>query len=99
MRRKFNYTGRIRIMQELITINLIRGDRGSVESFRVVIDLKGLGLPETAKVFIEAYHRTEQQRYGLGTVEKMVVPNDISLSSLGYAENLKFRILVVDNNG
>ena len=99
MKRRLNYTGRARIRQELITINLIRAGNGTVESFKAIIDLKGLGLPGTAKVFIEAYHRTEQQRYDFGTVGKIVVPDDISLSNLGYAENLKFRILIVDDNG
>ena len=99
MKRRFNYTGRTRIKHESITITLLRDSHASIESFKAVIDFKGLKLPEAARIFVDAYHGTEQRRYDFGTVGKMTPPDDMSLSDLAYTEDLKFRILVVDGDG
>ena len=99
MKRRLNYTDRKRIMQTMVSIRLNRDDQGQVESFGANIDIDELALPGSAKVFIEAYYRTEQKRYSFGTVEKIERPKSTSLSELAYGENLKFRLLVIGDNG
>jgi hypothetical protein len=99
MKRRFNYTGRKRILEKNISIVLQRNDHGAIESFKATINLAQLELPETAKVFVEAYYRTEQKRYDFGTVGGVKSPDDTSLSDLAYTENLRFRVLVVDASG
>lgn len=95
MKRRFNYTDRKRITQDRITVSLTRR-KGLAESFSASVKLDGLNLPEEAKVYIEAYHHTDSARYPFGTVVSPLLPDDTSLSNLAHPEDLKFRILVVD---
>lgn len=97
MKRRFNYTGRSRIFREMISIMLNR-DGGSIRSFTATVDLNDMNLPSEAKVYIEVYHRTEARRFDFRTVGNISPPPSTSLSGLAYAENLKFRILVVDES-
>lgn len=95
MKRTFNYTGRKRIRREGISITLTR-QNGRVVSFVVDrLDLDGLELPSDAKVYVEAYYRTELKRFDFGTVGDRVSPST-DLTDMAYPENLKFRILVVN---
>ena len=98
MKRRFNYTGRSRIPQEKISIILHR-DGDSIRSFNATIDVNDMKLPPDAKVYIDANHRTEIRRFDFGTVKKIVPPPDTGLSGLAYGENLKFRVLVVNESG
>lgn len=98
MKRRFNYTGRKRITREQISVILNR-DGNSIRSFNANIDLNRLNLPFNAKVYVEAYHRTDLRRYDFGTVAEVVTPPATDLATLAYSENLKFRILVVDESG
>jgi hypothetical protein len=68
-------------------------------SFNVKISLDGFDFSPSAKIYIEAYHKTEVKRYNFGTVENIIPPRDTGLAGLAYPENLKFRILVVDESG
>ena len=95
MRRRFNYTDRSRIPQERISINLNR-DVNSIKSFNAEIDLNDMNLPDGAKVYVEAYHKTEVSRYDFGLVRNIIPANNTDLANLAYSENMKFRILVVD---
>lgn len=98
MKRRFNYTGRRKIPLENITITLNR-EKGRIKSFSATIDLSNMNLPADAKVYIEAYHRTEQKLFEYGIVGNPVAPRDTSLTELAYTENLRFRILVVNQLG
>jgi len=98
MKRRFNYTGRIRIPRERITVTLNRSGN-SISSFNANVDLNGLHLQPDARVYIEAYHRTDSRRFNFGTVGNLTSPRDTTLTSLAYIENLKFRVLVVDETG
>ncbi len=100
MKRRFNYTGRKRIKREMITINLIR-QNGRIVSFsldcnRLKKAVASLNLPPDAKIYVEAYYRTELKRFDFGNVENITPIEPLSLKDLAYPENLKFRILVVD---
>jgi hypothetical protein len=98
MKRRFNYTDRKRILHENITITLNR-EKGRIKSFSATIDFNNMSLPADAKVYIVAYHRTEQKIFDYGIVGNPVAPQDTSLTELAYTENLRFRILVVDQYG
>lgn len=95
MKRRFNYTGRKRITLDRVSINVNRTDH-ILESFDALINLDDMGLPDTAKVYIEAYHRQELVRYDFGTVGNIVRPDDTGLAALAYREDLRFRVMVVD---
>ena len=98
MRRRFNYTDRKRIARERISIVIDR-DNGALKSFSAKFDFSDLMLPGDAKVYFEAYHRTELKRYNFGTVDGRKTPLDTGLANLAHTENLRFRILVVDERG
>ncbi len=96
MKRTFNYTGRQKIKRERISINFIRVN-GSVVSFALDrLDLDDLNLPSNARVYVEAYYRTELKRFDFGTVSNRSNPPSCDLTDLAYSENLKFRVIVVD---
>ena len=99
MKRRFNYTGRERIRKENISIVLNRDQQGRVRSFNATINFDGLNLLPDARVYVEAYHREELQRFDFGTLGGISPPPDTRLSDLAYTENLKFRVLVVDESG
>jgi hypothetical protein len=98
MIRRFNYTGRKRITSDRISIQVTRTDH-ILESFDAIIKLDDMGLPDLAKVYIEAYHHTDLSRYDFCTVGNIVRPEDTGLSQLAHHENLKFRVMVVDESG
>lgn len=97
MKRRFNYTERKRITLDRISINITRTNHVA-ESFDASINLEGMGLPDDAKVYVEAYHRTDLMRYPFGTVGNMVCPPDTGLSHLAHHENMRFRVIVVDES-
>lgn len=98
MRRRINYTGRRKITREKVSIILNR-DNNSVRSFSANINLDGFNFPPDARIYIDTYHKTEVKRYDFGTAENIVPPRDTGLAGLAYPENLKFRILMVDESG
>ena len=64
MKRRLNYTERKKLTRDMTELNLTR-QQGIVTSFAASVKLDGLALPDTAKVYVEAYHRTEFLRYSL----------------------------------
>ncbi|HOQ66983.1 MAG TPA: hypothetical protein PLY82_13710 [Methanosarcina thermophila] len=96
MKRTINYTGRKRISRERISISFSR-QNGSVVSFSLSrLDLSGLDLPSNALISVEAYYRTELKRIQLGQADSFHQILSTDLTDMGYPENLKFRIIVVD---
>lgn len=95
MKRRINHTGRKRIELDRISITVNRTDH-MLESFDAVIKLDDMELPGAAKVYIEAYHRQDLVRYDFGTVGNIVRPDDTGLADLAYHEDLRFRVMVVD---
>jgi hypothetical protein len=98
LKRRINYTGRRKIPREKISI-IWNKDNNSVRSFSANINLDGFNFPSDAKVYVDAYHKTEVKRYDFGRVENIVPPSDTGLAGFAYPENLKFRILIVDKSG
>ena len=97
MRRRFNYTDRKRITLDRISIDISKKDNNT-EYFTANIKLDDMALPDSAKVYVEAYHRTNLMRYGFGSVGVISSPEDTDLSQLANYENLRFRIIVVDES-
>lgn len=98
MKRRLNYTGRKKINRDKIGIALYRNE-GMINSFSAKLDLAGMSLPEDAKVYVVTYHSTDQKRFDFGTVGEVIIPRNTNLEDLAHAENLKFRVLVVDETG
>jgi len=97
MKRRFNYTDRKRITLNRISIDISKKDN-TVEYFTANIKLDDMSLPDSAKVYVEAYHRTNLMRYDFGSVGVISPPEDTDLSQLANYENLRFRIIVVDES-
>ncbi len=98
MKRRLNFTDRKKILREHVRIEL-NSQNGTSKSFTVKFDLAAYSLPPDAKVYVHAYHKTEELIYDFGTVGATCVPHDTSLKGLSRTENLKFRMLVVDETG
>jgi hypothetical protein len=98
MKRRLNYTERKRILREGINIVVERSD-GAAKSFSAKLDLSGLSLPPDARVYLHAYDRWEELIYDFGTVGNIQSPPDTGLHGLAGTENLKFRVLAVDERG
>jgi len=98
MIRKFNYTGRKKIRRSDVRIDLLR-DNKNRRYFNLSLHLEELELPQTAQVYVEAYHRSGYQRYDFGTVGEMRIPADRTLGSITAAVNPLFRVKVVDKTG
>ena len=66
MIRRLNYTGRRKIPRENIHITLFRNN--GVDEFDAVIRLADLELPDSARLFVEAYHKSDWMRFDYGTL-------------------------------
>lgn len=100
MKRRINFTNRMKIKREQINITLIRDQRTKeIVSFNASINLNGMNLPDDAKVYVEAYYKTEAKRYDFGTVSKIGPISETKLTDFAYRENIKFRVIVVDAKG
>ena len=96
MKRVLNFTERKRIKRKNVSIKFIR-QNGKVVGFTLEkLDLNDLDLPNYAKIYIEAYYRTELKRFDLGTINSFTLPYSGDLKDIAYSENSKFRILVID---
>ena len=98
MIRKFNYTGRKKIRRSDVRIDLLR-DNENRRHFNLSLHLAELELPQTAQVYVEAYHRSGYQRYNFGTVGELRIPADRTLGSISASVTPLFRVKVVDKTG
>lgn len=95
MIRKFNYTGRKKIMRSDVRIDLLRDGNGK-RIFNISLHLDNLELPLSALVYVEAYHRSGYQRFDLGTVSDQKIPSDRRIQNISEAAIPLFRVKVVD---
>lgn len=90
MIRRYNYTGRKAINRSdayiRIEENPLRFDAG--------LALDDYGLPEGAKVFVEAYRQTNWMRFDFGTVGTTTAPGDLRLSAFDTPQGVLFRVRV-----
>lgn len=99
MLRRFNYTGRKKILREDVPISL----QGSKPLWYFQADLNGIGkyeLPPDARVFVEAYEQASYMRFDLGTVGNITLLSKESrvLSEFEGSDGMRFRLKVVDSS-
>jgi hypothetical protein len=92
--RKFNFTNRIRIGRDCISIQL-ENERTSQYEFRAKLNLNNLDFPKDSEVFLEAYYQTEKKRFSFGSLGQLSQPSDRSLAEFASFANVNFRLLVV----
>lgn len=97
MIRRFNYTKRRRIPHGKVSVKLQPG--GEAPSFDASFDLEGLGLPESAKVFVEAHYKSSYQRFDFGTVGSLTAPDKRVLDEVDRGNTILFRLKIVDADG
>lgn len=97
MLRRLNYTRRKRLAASdaLVTI----APAGPPYSFNAALNLTSYSLPETAKVFVEAYRRMDWMRFDFGTVGSIVPAADRRLVRFEAWEGVLFRVRVVSPDG
>lgn len=95
MIRRLNYTGRKSVPRSRVTIRLGVGANNE-PAFTADFDLKGLGFPSDARVYIEAYNVSSYMRFVFGTVAEPEVPRDSRLTDITARPLPKFRLKVVD---
>lgn len=97
--KRFNYTGRKKILREDIKIRL-QGDFDEKPTVDVVIDLNNYDFPLDSKVFLEPQQwKTRFMRISLGQVANSVRKNNVALEQFDDADGLDFRVKVVDEEG
>ena len=99
MIRKFNYTNRIKIPRENISISIQKNEQKV--SFTAIIRTSNLKFPDDAKVYIEPYYGGNYLRFNFGTIGNIEQPVDLDITELKqFSEKIYFRIKVVnESNG
>ena len=94
MIRKFNYTNRGKISSNSITITL-NTDRKE-KNFDAQFTLQDYNFPEHAKIYLEAYYKTNYMRFAFGTVSKIIPPPSTVLTDFINTDLIYFRLKIVD---
>jgi hypothetical protein len=95
-KRRINSTGRKKISQDKIDLRILSVVPGEPLRAKIGLDLDSLGLPASAVVSVEAYHRSTAMRFDCGTVGAKKIPETLSLNELDQAGGVLFRIKIVD---
>lgn len=103
MPRRFNYTGRQRVLREHVHIRVLQADDGSL-SFDGAIDLSAYGIEKQhaqSRVYIEAYRgaTASWKRFDYGSVNAISPPADRSLNEFKVPEGILFRVRVTTTDG
>jgi hypothetical protein len=96
--KRFNYTGRKKILQKDVQIRL-QADFQDKPVVDVAIDLGTYEFPHDSSVFLEPQNKTRFMRIPLGQAAKSVRCNLIELDQFDDADGLDFRVKVVDEAG
>jgi hypothetical protein len=97
MIRRFNYTGRRKIPRSNIHITVFTTPQG--REFEASIHLGDLRLPPEARLFVEAYHKSNYARFDFGTVGAPCTPTDRRLTAFYDGARVLFRVKVVAAGG
>lgn len=93
--KRFNYTGRKKILHEDVKIRL-QGNFNDSPIIDVAINLGDYGFPQGSSVFLEPQRKTRFMRIELGEVANSVRRNSIELTEFDDALEIDFRVKVVD---
>ncbi len=98
MKRAFNYTGRVDLPNNLISIHLKEGVNGAPPSFIAQLgDLMSLGLPGHAAVYVEPYvGGSSAMRFSFGTLNDLVTPASTAMDELDSGDRILFNLKIVD---
>lgn len=95
--KRFNYTGRKKILREDISIRL-RGEFSEKPIVDVSVELADYNLSSNSTVFLEGQSKTRFSREVLGKVSSSVRRNAITLEEFDDAEGLSFKVKVTDEH-
>ncbi len=94
--KRLNFTQRIKLTRDEANVLI---HPGQPATFEAVLDLSRLpDSQKSARVFIEAYHRTTRMRFPFGTVESHPSPpqQELRLTDFPDWKDVRFRIKVTD---
>lgn len=97
MIRRINFTDRVKINKDKVTISLHSKDE--LKWFDAVIEIEDLGFPKDASVIVEARYKGLKQRFSFGTVGKMSPPASTVISDIPNTEYFYFDVVVVGKKG
>jgi hypothetical protein len=96
--RKFNYTGRRKLLREDVSISLEASEQGQY-TFEVGADLGSYNFPGDAVLVAEAYERSRFERFELGRLGDVSFPVSRELQLFRLGEAVKFRLKVIGTGG
>ena len=98
MQRTLNYTDRSRIEKKQALFSFVEKN-GRAPEFNVELDINADPYPESARIYIEAYHKETRQRFDFGTVHEIAPPANRCLDQIDLSGPTLFRVLIVDESG
>lgn len=97
MSRRFNYTGRRKLVRSDARIRVHEAVGGNPQSFTADVKIPSDSkLDPQARVYVEAYIGASSMRFDFGTVAAIAPPNDCSLTEIDEGAPVLFRVRVVD---
>jgi hypothetical protein len=93
--KRFNYTGRKKILRDDVKIRL-HGGFNDTPIVDAALDFKDYGFPPECSIFLEPQSKTRFMRIELGEVANSVRRNGIKLTEFDDAIDIDFRVKVVD---
>lgn len=97
MSRRFNHTGRKKLMRTDVRIHVQEANSGQPQSFTAEVKIPAeMKLDPQARVYVEAYIGTSSMRFDFGTVATVVPPDDCLLTDIDEGAPVLFRVRVVD---
>jgi len=94
MIRRYNYTGRRKLLSKKIRI--AESIQNGNKSFELKGDLKEMGFPDDAKIYVEPYFKSSFIRYDFGSIARFQHPDNTNVSELPTTDLLHYRIKIVD---
>ena len=91
---KLNFTGRQRIGRSGVRLRV----HGEFEDLRLTVDRLDIdqsGLPDDARVVVEAQRQTNYMRFECGRVAEMSLPSGVQLAEFDTPDGILFRIKVI----
>lgn len=96
MIRKYNYTGRQKISRDCIKVR--QSITAGIRQFEAALDIKNLGFPDEARIYIEAYFKSSFMRFSFGTVGRVIHPSKTQLTDIPITDRVLYRIKIVDES-
>lgn len=96
---RINSTGRKRLLQEHLSIQLVNTGSGRVPGFVASVTIPAeMGLDPGARIYVEPYVKSSSMRFDFGTVGRPSVPDNCFLTDIDAGADVLFRVKVVDES-